>query len=228
MLSIIMPAYNEEALVGKIIDKVLALDVDKEVIVVDDASTDRTAEIVRKISRTDTRVRLEVHDCNAGKGAAVRTGISRVRGSHTVIQDADLEYEPEDVIRLYQAALQGHPVVYGSRNMGPRSQREISSMCYYLGGVFLSSLTNFLYNARLTDINTCYKLFETRLLRSIPLESTGFEFCEEVTARILKQKIRILELPIQYHPRDFDHGKKIRWIDGIVGIRVLLKYRFFA
>lgn len=228
MLSIIMPAYNEEAQVSEIINKVLALDVDKEIIVVDDASTDRTAEIVREISSTDSRVRFQAHERNAGKGAAVRTGISLVRGSHTVIQDADLEYEPADLIRLYQVALQGHPVVYGSRNMGPRSQREISSMSYYLGGVFLSLLTNLLYNVRLTDINTCYKLFDTRLLRSIPLESTGFEFCEEVTARILRRKIHIIELPVDYHPRDFAHGKKIRWTDGITGIRVLLKYRFFA
>lgn len=225
MLSYIIPAYNEEKTLAEIVSRVRALDADKEIIIVDDGSEDRTPEIAGQLAREHPEVVFRFHRTNRGKGAAIHTAIPLIRGDFAVIQDADLEYYPADTLRLYRTARKGHPVVYGSRNLAAGEDREVSSLSFYLGGLFLSAFANFLYKSRLTDINTCYKLFETGLLRSLCLREEGFEFCEEITARILRKKIEIIEIPVRYTPRRFSQGKKIKWTDGLVAARTLVKYK---
>lgn len=222
-LSIIIPVYNEENTITGILRQVTAVNlglIQKQIIAVDDGSTDKTAEILKKLSSGYLILR---HEKNLGKGAAIKTALPHLRGEYTIIQDADLEYDPADWPKLLAALDKNTAAVYGSRNLGP-ALRGYSH--YYFGGRFLTWLTNFLFQSRLTDINTGYKLFQTDLLKSLKFKSRGFEFCEEVTCKILKRGGSIKEVPIAYHPRTFKEGKKISWKDGLIGIWTIIKNYF--
>lgn len=223
LLSIIIPTFNEIHTLPLVLDEVLSLSVDKEVLIVNDGSTDGTHEYLKTISHECVQV-LE-HDKNYGKGMAIRTAIGHVRGKFVTIQDADLEYAPGELLSLLKAAQQRDSVVYGSRNLNKKN--GIAYVRYWLGGVLLSHLANGLYGLTLTDLSTCHKLFRTEVLKSIRLESSGFEFEAEVTAQVAKRRIPIQEVPIRYKPRTFRDGKKIRAIDGLKAGWVLLKLRFF-
>ena len=224
-LTVIVPVFNEAATVGALLERVLAEATPKQVVVVDDGSTDGSREAVRQVAeaRPDA-VELVCHERNRGKGAAVRTGIAAARGLYTIIQDADLEYDPGDYAKLLAAAReQGVRVVYGSRVLArqPRSYQR-----FYWGGRMVSLVASVLYGRRITDEPTCYKLFATELLRELPLREDGFGFCAEATALVCRRGERILEVPIRYAPRSIEQGKKIRWTDGLRAVWILLKLRF--
>ena len=220
-LSVIMPVYNEKRTLPAILEKVCAVDIPKEVIVVDDGSTDGTTELLEGIGQKYPDVSVIHHETNRGKGAAIRTALKQVRGHVVVIQDGDLEYEPEDYHKLLAPIREGRAeVVYGSRVLG-RGRK--SYVRYYLGGRLLSFIVNWLYGAHITDEPTCYKAFTRKVLTEVNLESTRFEFCPEVTAKVLKLGYRIHEVPISYRPRTMQEGKKIRWKDGLVALWTLLR-----
>ncbi|MBA4312925.1 MAG: glycosyl transferase [Chlorobiaceae bacterium] len=223
-LSVIIPVYNEERTLRQLFDKVLKVNVEKEIIIVDDYSTDRSREIIGEYAKLES-VKVVFHERNYGKGKAIRSGIEHVTGDIVIIQDADLEYEPEDYPKLMKPIIDGKTnVVYGSRELGTTHQHSYFS--FYIGGKFLSWLTNFLYNSNITDEPTCYKVFRADLLKKIQLRCVRFEFCPEVTAKVLKRGEKIVELPIHYYPRTKNEGKKIKWKDGIEAIWTLFKYKF--
>jgi dolichol-phosphate mannosyltransferase len=222
-LSVIVPAYNEEAYIGQILEKLLAEPTPKEIVVVDDGSKDRTAEIVQTFA--DRGVRLIRHERNRGKGAAIHTGLRRARGRFVIIQDADLEYDPRDFPAVLAPLLEGRAeVVYGSRNM-TRNPRV--SQLFYWGGRAVTFVANLLYGSHLTDEATCYKAMKRELMQSLHLQSRGFGFCPEVTGKLLRRGTRIVEVPIRYSPRSLREGKKIKARDGIAAVLILLWYRFF-
>jgi glycosyltransferase involved in cell wall biosynthesis len=227
-LSIIIPVYNEAETVDRVIERVLAVeleDFEREIIVVNDGSTDETGAILERLAdRWSSLLTVIHHEENQGKGAAIRTALERVGGDIVITQDADLEYDPREYSKLL--ALFEDPavrVVYGSRNLrkNPRS-----SWRFYWGGRLLSWVANLLYGSDLTDEATGYKLFRTELLRSLDLQADGFAFCPEVTGKVLRQNIEIHEIPISYEPRSLDEGKKISWRDGLEAVWVLIKHRF--
>jgi dolichol-phosphate mannosyltransferase len=221
LLTVIIPVLNEEKTISTILDRVLAVDIDKDIIVVDDGSTDQTLTILKQ--RQNDRIRVFSHDRNRGKGAAVQTALPHARGFYTIIQDGDLEYDPSDYVRLMEVMrLQNARVVFGSRILG---KQPMSYLRYWLGGRGVTWFTNLLFRSRITDEPTCYKMVETDLLRSLNLECPGFEFCPEVTGKILKRKIPIYEIPIRYNPRSLEEGKKINWTDGFIALWILLKIR---
>lgn len=224
-LSIVMPVYNERNTIQEILRRVRAVDlgeITKEVIVVDDGSTDGTIDILKH--EEDSTVRLIKHGENRGKGAALRTGFSYVTGDLVIIQDADLEYDPEDYMLLIAPVLKGKAeVVYGSRFTGERRNMLFWHM---LGNRFLSLLVNILYNTTISDMETCYKLFTRESLDGITIRSDRFDFEPEITAKILRKRIRIYEVPISYAGREFHEGKKISWKDGFGALWAILKYRF--
>ena len=225
-LSVVMPVYNEKATIRQIIEKVQLVDLDKELIVVDDGSTDGTRDILKEIEASlEGAARIFYFDKNRGKGAAVRYGIGQASGDVLVIQDADLEYDPEEFHTLLAPLQKGRAaVVYGSRFLGGHRTG------YYwttLGNKFLTWLTNVIYNTNLTDMETCYKLFSMEVLRDIQLKCQRFEFEPEVTAKILKRGIHIYEVPISYVGREYSEGKKITWKDAWEAIKTLVRYRVF-
>jgi dolichol-phosphate mannosyltransferase len=223
-LSVIIPVYNEERTLRQLFDKILKVGVEKEIIIIDDHSTDRSLEIIKEYTKLEN-VKAIFHERNYGKGRAIRSGIEHVTGDIVIIQDADLEYEPEDYPKLMKPIVDGKTnVVYGSRELGTTHQHSYFS--FYIGGKFLSWLTNFLYSSNITDEPTCYKVFRADLLKKIELRCIRFEFCPEVTAKVLKRGEQIVELPIHYYPRTKNEGKKIKWKDGIEAIWTLLKYKF--
>ena len=225
-LSIIMPVYNEKNTVRDVIDMVLAapLTMEKELIVVDDGSTDGTTGVLKSLDIATVKVVLQ--GSNQGKGAAIRRGLLEATGDIVIIQDADTEYDPRDYQKLVDPILAGEAVVvYGSRQLG---DNKFSYRRFYFGGLFLSWLTNLLFRSKVTDEPTCYKVFRKDVLDSIELKCRRFEFCPEVTAKVLKKGIEIVERPIAYYPRSISEGKKIRWIDGVEAIWTLLRYRFLS
>jgi len=226
-LSIVIPVFNEKNTVAEILTKVETanLGVEKEIIIVDDFSTDGTREILKNY---ESRYTIIYHDKNCGKGRALRTGFSVITGDVVVVQDADLEYNPNDFkLMLAKMAETGGQVVYGSRRLAHSYfKSRHSGHIFAVGGIALTWLTNLLYNTKLTDEPTCYKMFRTDLLKNIDLECERFEFCPEITAKIAKRGIKITEVPINYYPRHKNEGKKINWKDGIEAIWTLLKYRF--
>jgi dolichol-phosphate mannosyltransferase len=224
LLSIIMPVYNERDTVRGVIDAVLSapLSLDKELIIVDDGSTDGTTEVLKAMDLAS--VKVVIQETNQGKGAAIRRGLREVTGDIVIIQDADMEYDPRDYQKLVDPIIAGAKVVYGSRQLG---NNTFSYRRFYFGGLFLSWLTNLLYGSRITDEPTCYKVFRKDIIDSIDLKCKRFEFCPEITAKVLKRGIEIIERPISYRPRSISEGKKIRWTDGLEAIFTLLRYRLF-
>jgi glycosyltransferase involved in cell wall biosynthesis len=221
-----MPVYNEAGTVERAIDAVLEADlgVEKEVIVVDDGSTDGTRELLQKRDWTDGTTLL-LHDRNRGKGAAVRTGIARSTGDIVLIQDADMEYDPADVVDLIRPIVEGYAdVVYGSRLTGGRPQRAYM-FWHLVGNRMLALLTNLLWNTTLTDMETGYKAFRGEIVRSFELTENDFRIEPEITANVLDRKLRLYQLPIAYYGRTPDEGKKISWRDGFPAVWTLLKLR---
>jgi len=226
-LSIVVPVYNEKNTILKIIEKVKALDVEKEIIIVDDCSTDGTCELLKEqLEGKYPEVRIFYHIANQGKGAALRTGFQHVRGEIITIQDADLEYEPEELRDLIKPITDGFAdVVYGSRLSGGKPQR-MYLFWHLVGNKFLTLITNLLYNTTISDMETCYKVMTKKVLNSLNLKSIRFNIEPEITAKIFKQHYRVYEMPISYYGRDYSEGKKICWIDGFSAIWTLIKYRF--
>ena len=222
-LSVIMPVYNERETVRTILERVRAVPIEKEIIVVDDGSTDGTREILRQeMNGEDTRVLF--HEENQGKGSAVRTGIAEATGDIILIQDADLEYDPRDYPALLAPIEEGRAkVVYGSRFLG--GPRKAMLFWHAVGNKLLTLVTNVLYDTILSDMETCYKVFAADVIKPIPLRSRRFELEPEVTAKVLKRGYRIYEVPISYTGREFEEGKKITWRDGFIALWTLLKYR---
>jgi glycosyltransferase involved in cell wall biosynthesis len=223
LLSVVMPCYNERNTIEEIIRRVAAVPLRTELIVVDDGSKDGTRDILTALER-ELKFRLIFQPQNAGKGAALRRGFQEVTGDLVVIQDADLEYSPEEFPQLIELICEGRAdVVYGSRFLG---RHRVFMFTHYLGNRLVTFLTNVLYNTMLTDMETCYKVMRTEVLRSFTLESNGFGIEPEMTAKIFKRGYRVYEVPITYDGRGYEEGKKITWRDGIVALWVLLKYRF--
>ena len=218
-LSVIVPVFNERATIERILDRVDAIDLDMEVIVVDDGSTDGTRELLERLAGERTVV---YHERNQGKGAALRTGLRHATGDYVIVQDADLEYDPKEYDRLLREVDDGAVVVYGSRFAGPQAGMALR---HWIGNKLLTALTNALYGGGLTDMETCYKLFPRQMLIDIGIDSDRFSVEPEVTAKILKRGIRIREVPITYAGRKFSEGKKISWVDFVSAVWTLLKYR---
>lgn len=224
LVSLIVPAYNEAPTIGELLERLHVLDLDTQVVVVDDGSTDGTPDIVEAYRGDRTDIVL-IRKENAGKGSAIRAAIPHLRGEITVIQDADLEYDPVDVPALIDPIVRGAAdVVYGSRLSGGRPQRAYL-FWHLIGNRFLSLLTNLLFNTTLSDMETGYKAFRTDVLRSLDLREDAFGIEPEITGKVCKRKLRIYELPIAYYGRTYDEGKKITWRDGFKAIWVLLRVR---
>ncbi|MBL8898807.1 MAG: glycosyltransferase [Planctomycetes bacterium] len=224
-LSILVPAYNESRTIAEILRRLAALEIEKEIIVVDDGSSDDTYVKARALTAEIPGLVVVKQPENRGKGAAIRRALEEASGEVCVVQDADLEYDPQDLVRmLAKFEREKLDALYGSRRLGGRS--DATHARYYWGGVLLSWITNRLYGSKLTDEPTCYKMVRTELLRSLELECEGFEFCPEVTAKLLRAGVRIPELKIAYHPRSIEEGKKIRLKDAVEAVRVLVRWRY--
>jgi glycosyltransferase involved in cell wall biosynthesis len=224
LLSVIVPVFNERSTVAEVVRRIreVQLAVDIEVIVVDDGSSDGTDKVLAALG--DSTFRVIDHQINRGKGAAVRTGLAVARGDLVVIQDGDLEYDPLDWSRMLEPILRGKAqVVYGSRFTG---ERKNMLPLHWIGNRFLSLVTNVLYSSTLSDMETCYKMFDRRVLEGITIESDRFDFEPEITAKILRRGYRIYEVPISYAGREPEDGKKITWWDGLGALKTLVKYRF--
>ncbi len=227
-LTVIVPAYNEGASLEASIERLSAVDAVTEIIIVDDGSSDRTAEIAEELAKAASppgRVKVRRLPENEGKGAAVRAGIDQATGEFTCIHDADLEYDPRDLARmLAHVTEKGLDVLYGSRRAKKGHVR--GAVPFYVGGVLMTVATNAIYGCALSDEPTCYKMIRTDLLRRLDVRANGFEFCPEVTGKLLRAGYDIPEVPISYEPRSIAEGKKIRAKDAIVGLIELLKWRF--
>jgi len=227
LLSVIIPVYNEERTLEELVDRVMDVQLEgvtKQVVIVDDKSTDSTHSILEKINLKYPQIEIIYKEKNEGKGAALKTGFALARGNYTIIQDADLEYDPED----YKVILDSFrhkevDVVYGSRFLGRHRAFLFMNL---IANKILNLVTNILYNTTLTDMETCYKMFKTELIQSIEIKSKGFEIEPEITAKMLKKKARIYEVPISFFGRSYDEGKKIKAVDGFKAIWALVKYRF--
>ncbi len=223
-LTVLIPVYNEIQTIAEIIRRVKAVQLASEILIVDDGSTDGTRDYLMTL-KDDPIVRVILHERNQGKGAAVRTGIQQARGDWIIIQDADLEYDPRDYPVLLQPVEEGiADVVYGSRFLG--GARRPILFWNMVANKILTFITNILYNNILTDMETGYKLFRRDIALQIPLHARGFEFEPEFTAKLLKRKVRIYEVPIRFNPREYSEGKKIKMKDAFIAVWTLLKYRF--
>ena len=221
-LSVVIPVYNEKNTIKDLIRKVDSVISDKEIIIVDDYSTDGTREILKSLE-DNNRYRIFFHDKNMGKGAALRTGFKYVSGDIVIIQDADLEYDPREYEKLITPIIEGNAdVVFGSRFLaGPH---RVLLFWHYLGNKILTTLSNIFTNLNLTDMETCYKVFKKEVLNGINLKSNRFGFEPEFTVKIAKRRYRIYEVPISYFGRDYSEGKKITWKDGIIAIWCIIRY----
>lgn len=228
LLSIIVPVYNEEDTVLRVIKKLESLDFSglafkKEIVIVDDNSNDETP---KKLQQLEGKHTVLYHSKNKGKGAALHTGFKEAKGDYFVVQDADLEYDSQDIIKLLNKAVDNPgAIIYGSRNLQSNPQ---SSWLYKKGGKLITSFFNLLFNKELTDLNTCYKLFPREVLNEIKLSEKGFAFCEEFTCQAIENNFKIIEVPISYNPRSFSEGKKIKWWHGLRSIFVILKNKLMT
>jgi len=225
-ISVVIPVYNEVSTIREIVVRVQAVDLDKEIIIVDDGSTDGTREQLQKIALSQENIKVFYHDRNQGKGAALRTGFEGATGDIVIIQDADLEYDPREYPVLLEPILDGRAdIVYGSRFLG--GPHRVLFFWHYLGNKFLTLLSNALTNLNLTDMETCYKVFRREVLNDIQLKSNRFGFEPEFTAKIAKKGFRIYETSISYSGRTYAEGKKIGWKDGVKAIFAIIWFRFF-
>lgn len=225
-LSIIIPVYNEEFTISKLIKQIEKVKIEKEIIIINDGSSDKTLEILESL-RPEHNFILLTHDKNQGKGVAVQTALDHVQGEIVVIQDADLETNPANYLKLVKPIINKKAeIVYTFRIRSFKDIKCFIFKVYFLGTKLLTWLANILFHSHLTDINSGCKLFKTNILKNINLQSKGFNIDEEITAKVLKRHYSIVEIPICYFPRSTDEGKKIRPIDGLIGILTLIKYRF--
>lgn len=226
-LSVVMPVYNEKETVLKIINKVLKLDILKELIIVEDGSTDGTRELLKK-TEFGPKVKKFFHEKNQGKGAALNTGFKHATGEIVAVQDADMEYDPDEFRDLIAPIKRGvADVVYGSRLSGGKPQR-VYMFWHKLGNSVITLTMNILFNSTLTDIETCYKAFRRDVIKAIDIKAKGFSVEPEITAKLLKKKnLRIYEIPISYYGRTYEEGKKITWRHGFSAIATIFRYRFF-
>jgi glycosyltransferase involved in cell wall biosynthesis len=225
-ISVVMPVYNEVDTIEEIISRVKSAAMDKEIIVVDDFSTDGTRERLEENIQGQDNLKVLYHDRNKGKGAALRTGFASLTGDVVIIQDADLEYDPIDYPRLLEPIIDGRAdVVYGSRFLG--GPHRVLFFWHYVGNKLLTLLSNALTNLNLTDIETCYKVFRSKILKDIDFKSNRFGFEPEFTAKVAKMKLRIYEVPISYSGRTYSEGKKITWKDGLMALFQMIWYRLF-
>ena len=225
-LSVVVPVFNERGTIAEIIQRVQAVDagLDKEIIIVDDGSTDGTREVLRTLASPDLKIIL--HEKNRGKGAALRAGFAEAGGDIVLVQDADLEYDPREYPRLLEPILDGRAdVVYGSRFLG--GPHRVLYFWHYVGNRFLTTFSNMLSNLNLTDMETCYKVFRREVLGKIELKSSRFGFEPEITMKLARLKCRVYEVPISYSGRDYAEGKKIGWKDGLAALFHLIRFRFF-
>lgn len=227
-LTILIPVYNEVKLLEEILLKVESVNIgsiEKEIILVDDGSTDGTRDLLKKIQQSKP-YKIYYHAKNMGKGAALRTGLTYATGDIILIQDADLEYDPSEYSKLIQPIIDSQTdIVYGSR-LANKENTKGFSMLHYLGNKFLTLATNILYGANITDMETCYKVFRYDVIKNMQIKSNKFDFEPEISAKILKRKHKIIEIPITYKGRAFEEGKKITWRDGIDALWTLFVYRF--
>jgi len=223
-LSVVIPVYNEISTVREMIERVRAVPIQKEIVVVDDGSTDGTREVLLGVNSSDLLILY--HQKNRGKGAALRTGFAKVTGDIVLVQDADLEYDPSDYPRLLKPIIEGNAdVVYGSR-FGGETQRVLF-FWHYVGNRFLTTLSNMFTNLNLSDMETCYKVFRADLLKKLRLRSNRFGFEPEFTVKVARLGCRIYEVPVSYHGRGYESGKKITWKDGVSAIGCIVWFRFF-
>ena len=228
-LSIVIPIYNEAEHLEEILRQIEAVEIgmEKELILVDDCSTDGTRDILKKLEEsTENTAKIFYHEINRGKGATVRTGFEHISGDITLVQDADLEYDPNDYPKLLEPILEDKAdVVYGSRFMEGRQEGLLRS---YLANRFLTFLANVVNGTNLTDMETCYKVIKTDILKDISLSSDRFGFEPEITAKLAKRKCKIIDVPISYRGRDYDEGKTVSWKDGIAAVIHIFRFRFFS
>ncbi len=223
-LSILMPVYNERTTIEEIVKRVLAVDLEKELIIVDDGSADGTREILKEKIEPLPNVRVFYHDKNRGKGAALRTAKEQITGDIAIVQDADLEYDPNDYHSLIEPIVADRAdVVYGSRFLGAKRK---FIFWHYVGNRMLTAVTNVIYNKRITDMETCYKVFRAPILKGMTIRADRFDFEPEITAKVFKSRCKFVELPIRYEGREFAEGKKITWRDGFRALWTILKFRF--
>ncbi len=223
-LSIVVPVYNEIATIEIVLDRIEQTEFDKEIIIVDDCSTDGTRELLKE--KYGEKYKLLFHSHNMGKGAALRTGFENVTGDIVIIQDADLEYDPAEYPRLIEPIVQGRAdVVYGSRFLG--GPHRAIFFWHYAGNKLMTLLSNIFNNINLTDMETCYKVFKAEILKDMKFRSARFGFEPEFTAKIARRRMRIYEIPISYYGRTYEEGKKITWKDGFSAVYCIIKYRFF-
>jgi glycosyltransferase involved in cell wall biosynthesis len=225
-LAVVMPCFNERATIEVIVERVLASPFTAELVIVDDGSTDGTRDIVRKLAQTEDRIRFFEQNPNQGKGAALRTGFNAATGDAVIVQDADLEYDPQEYPRLLQPLIDGRAdVVFGSRFMGADAHRVVY-FWHMVGNKFLTLLSNMATNLNLTDMETCYKLFRRDVLKKITIEENRFGFEPEITAKVAKLRVVIYEVGISYYGRTYEEGKKIGWRDGFRALWAIFKYNF--
>lgn len=223
-LSILIPVYNEIRTLSTVVERITSLDIDKELVIVDDCSTDGTREMLETKYRGGPDLKVVFHKNNMGKGEAIKTALDEAKGEYAIIQDADLEYNPEDyLLLLKEAESRKGAAVYGSRFL---RTWQVTSLWHFLVNRFLTAITNILYGGNLTDMETCYKMVKTDIFKGLNIESRRFEIEAEITAKLLKKGYKITEVPISYKGRSYHEGKKITWKDGLVTLGTLFKYRF--
>jgi glycosyltransferase involved in cell wall biosynthesis len=231
MLTVIVPVYNERKFLSIILNKLIKLKIKKlQIIVVDDGSNDGSTEILKKRFLKNKKIsKIIFHKKNSGKGSAIKSAKKFIKGKYVVIQDADLEYDPKDLIRIYSYIKKyKFKVVYGSRVLNKNKYQNTKNFTHLIriwGNVFLTFVSNIINNQNLTDAHTCYKMFETKIFKRLNLKEKGFAFCPEVTTKLSKKNYKIIEIPISYKGRTYDKGKKITSIDGLVALICLIKYR---
>tara|TARA_B100000745_G_scaffold90616_1_gene56913 strand:- start:107 stop:805 length:699 start_codon:yes stop_codon:yes gene_type:complete len=229
-LTIIIPVYNEIKTIEKLLKKVLSINIKKQLIIVDDCSNDGTNKILIKYSKKIDK--LVVHKKNKGKGSAIRSAQKYVKGKYVAIQDADLEYNPVDLLKIIKFLKKNKlNIAYGSRVLNKNKYENTQNFTHLIriwGNVFLTKVSNIINKQNLTDAHTCYKIFRSDIFRKIKLQENGFAFCPEITTKIAKKKYKIREIPISYKGRTYSQGKKINSFDGLIALYCLLKYRFFC